>query len=560
MSDVYILGLACGGHHESAAALLKNGVCVAAAEEERFTRIKHDRAFPEHAIRYCLEYAQIRVDEVAQVGFFWQPWRGMGTRLAYVAAGVPNSLRRGSKNIGVLHDLLVAERTFRKSTGYRGPFTHVRHHLAHAASTFYSSPHERATILTLDGTGEVETTLIALGDGTSITPIVTSHWPHSLGHLYAALTQYLGFKKFEDEYKVMGLAAYGTPRHLDLFRNIVKTKGGAVVLDLSYLSYQYFSEQWYSHKWVDTFGPAREASDPLLMHHRDVAASLQARLSEVMCELAAYAVTQTGVRTLCLSGGVALNAVAVGALAESGVADHVYTNPVSGDAGCALGAAYYVHHVLRKNSVRTPLLSGFLGPAFSDEDIEAALRTERVTYERVPDPAEFGATLIAQGAIIGWFQGRAEYGHRALGARSILADPRDGTVRERLNALIKHREPFRPFAPSVLLGHEHAYFEWDRAVPYMTEVHRVRKEMQKVIPAVVHIDGSARFQSVDQKASPLFAKLIQSFGVLTGVPLVLNTSFNQSGEPIVLTPRDALRTFTKSGLDALVIGSFVVRR
>jgi carbamoyltransferase len=557
----YILGLSYHGNHESAAALLKDGELIAAAEEERFSRVKYDRSFPTRAIAFCLKEAGITADDLEHVGFFWQPWRGIGRRIGYALAGLPYSLSRGSRNAGVLFDLLSAQRIFRSATGYRGAFHFIEHHLTHAASVFYSSGFDEAAILTLDGTGEEASCWIGDGNGTTLTRFQHTLWPHSLGHLYATATQYLGFKKFADEYKVMGLAAYGAPRYLDMFRNIITVSPeGTFAIDLHYVDYQYFKERWYSDLWLRTFGPARSPGEELEERHKDIAASLQARLEEVVTELAAYALRRSGKKRLCLSGGVALNAVAVGALAESGVADAVYTNPVSGDAGCALGAAYFMHHCLLAHTARHPLPHAFWGEAFSDDEIEAILTKEHVSYEKLTDPAGTAAQLLANGHIIGWFQGRAEYGQRALGHRSILADPRHAATKEKINALVKHRESFRPFAPAILAEFQQEYFDWGAPVPFMTEVHPVREAQQERIPAVVHVDGTARLQTVQKETNPLFWELISHFHELTGVPVVLNTSFNMAGEPMVNSPEDALRTFQNSTLDALCIGHFLLKK
>ncbi len=557
---VYILGVTYFGNHESAAALLRDGVLVAAAEEERFTRVKFDRSFPTHSIEFCLDQAGISIENINHVGFFWKPWRGIGKRIAYAIRGLPGSLSRGSRGGRILFDLLSAERVLRRETGYSGPFHHIEHHLTHAASVFFSSPHEKAAVLSIDGTGETATCWIGTGNGNSLTPHRTTAWPHSLGHVYATVTQYLGFRAFEDEYKVMGLAAYGTPDYLHEFRKIIVVEDGALNIDLRYLSYQYFAEHWYSDRWVKTFGPPRSPNHPIDQRHKSIAASIQARLEEVLIELASYAVRTSGHDTLCLSGGVALNAVAVGALARSGICSHVYTNPVSGDSGTSLGAALHIHHAILGNASQHPLTHAYWGPTYSDNEIEDALKKHNLAYERLHSPAHRAAELLAAGDVIGWFQGRAEYGQRALGNRSILADPRRKEIKEKLNVTIKHRESFRPFAPSVLTKYQSDYFEWSRSCPFMTEVHAVRATKQAEIAAVVHADGTARLQTVEGDTNPLFAQLISEFHVRTGTPLILNTSFNVAGEPIVNSPDDAIITFQNAELDALVIGNFLVLR
>lgn len=557
---LYILGLTHSGHHDSAATLLKDGVLVAAVEENRFSRKKGDRSFPIDSINYCLKEAGITIHEIDHVGFFWQPWRGLFTRAQYAIRGLPQSLGRGGTNARILRDLFSARHTLNTKTGYRGDFHFLEHHITHAASTFFTSPYEHAAILSIDGSGESDTTWIGEGHRTALSHHVSSSWPHSLGHLYATATQFLGFSIFEDEYKVMGLAAYGKPTHLHVFRDIMRVEDGRLRIDLRYVAYHHLHTAWYSSTWIDAFGEPRRRHEPITEHHKNIAASLQARTEEILLELARYARDRSGATELCLSGGVALNAVALGKLAESGIFEKVFTNPVSGDSGCALGSALYIHHVLLKNAKKHTMHHAAWGPSFTNDEIEHALVAERIPYERVANPTETAADLISKGLVIGWFQGRAEYGERALGNRSILADPRTREIRDRINALVKHREAFRPFAPSILAEYQHDYFDWHTPSPFMTEVHSVRPEKRSLVPAVIHEDGSARLQTVTQNVLPLYYELIHAFFVRTGIPLILNTSFNESGEPIVGTPRDAVRTFLRCHLDALVIGTFLVLR
>lgn len=561
MGTQYILGLVYAGQHDASAALLKDGRLVAYAEEERFSRLKFDRSFPTRAIGHCLDTAGISVHDVAAVGYFIQPWRGIAKRMCYALAGLPDSLRRGSHNSRILAGLLSAERVFRKETGYAGPFHQLDHHLTHAAAAFFSSPFEQSAILSVDGTGETETCFLGSARDCTITRHAAVAWPHSLGHMYAAATEFLGFKSFSDEYKVMGLAPYGKPAYLDVFRDMIRPAAdGLFTVDLSFAGYPYNRWEYYSAKWLSVFGPPRKPEDPILDRHRDIAASLQARTEEVMFDLCNRLKELTGEKYLCLTGGVALNSVAVGKLIRSGLFSDIYTTPVSADAGCAMGAALYIHHIIRKNARKYPLPHAYWGSGWTDSEVRAAITASGLAFETVPDPAKTAAALIRDGHIVGWFQGRSEAGQRALGNRSILADPRDDSMKARINARVKYREPFRPFAPSLLESHMPEYFGIRRSVPFMTEVHPILPEKRSVVPAVTHVDGTGRPQTVTERSNPLYYKLIREFRRLTGIPMVLNTSFNVRGEPIVDSPRDAIRTFVNCGLDDLVMHSYWIRK
>ena len=557
----YILGLTYFGQHDSCAALIKNGQLIAASEEERFSRIKYDRSFPSQSIKFCLNQAGITINKIDQVGFFWQPWRGVGTRIFKAFRGLPESWNRGGKNAGILFDLLLAEKIFRQKTGYKGPFHFLDHHLTHAASTFFSSDFEKSAILSIDGTGETTTCWLGQADNKKFTNYKTTKWPDSLGHFYSMVTQYLGFEVFGGEYKTMGLSSYGKPEYLDEFRKIIRTDdSGGFKIDLDYTDYQYFKKRWYSYKWIRKFGPSRLPEENLAERHQNIASSLQARLEEVILELASYTLNLSGLEYLCLTGGVALNSLAVGKLAQRHIAKQIYTNPVSGDSGCALGSAYYINHIMLGKQERHPLVHAYWGASYSNHEIEKILQKYGLKYSTLEDPAQEAARLISQGQIIGWFQGRSELGQRALGNRSILADPRNASIKDKINSKIKNREPFRPFAPAILKEYQAEYFDCQHSVPFMTEVHPIKKEKQNMIPAVTHVDGTGRFQTVSQETNPLFWELINEFRKITGMPLVLNTSFNLNGQPIVDSPYDAADTFLKTGLDNLIIGRFLVKK
>ncbi len=540
---------------------MRHGRVVAAVEEERFTRNKFDRSFPSQSIDFCLKFAGITIDDIGHVGFFWQPWKGLGRRFAYAVRGLSASWGKVSKNLGVLQDLFLAEKVFRKQTGYKGKFYFLDHHLTHLASSYFSSGLNKSALISVDGTGEKTTCWMGMVEESSFKNFKKISWPHSLGHIYATTTQYLGFNMFADEYKVMGLSAYGTDRYLDIFREIIQLKpDGSFEIDLRYVDYQYFKKRWYSDRWLKTFGPHRLPGQEITIRHKDIAASLQKRLEEVLISLTAYVMGRAGKIPLCVSGGVMLNSKAVGRISESGLCEKVVTNPVLGDAGCALGAAYYIDRVLLGNAGSDLITSAFLGPDCRQKEVESILKQHGINYELISNPAKTAAVLLSRGYIIGWFQERAEFGQRSLGARSILADPRRRENVNLINKKIKFREPFRPFAPAILEDFQNVFFEFAGQVPFMTEIHQVKTEKRAQVPAIVHIDGSARMQTVSKIHNFLFWNLIDEFRKITNIPLVLNTSFNSADEPIVNSPQEALATFFKTDLDALVIGNCLVKK
>lgn len=560
MKDVYILGLTCLGGHDSCAALLKNGEIIAAAEEERFTRVKFDRSFPKNSISWCLKSAGISIDQISHAGFFWLPWSGILKRGFHMLRGFPNSFQKTSGKGSIFRDLILVEKTLRQETGFMGRFHYLNHHLTHAAGVFYSSGFDKAAIVSVDGTGEKITCWIGEGDGTSLKEYKTIKWPHSIGLLYTVATQYLGFKVFSDEYKVMGLSAYGKPAYIDEFRKILtNTKDGDFKLDPRYFDYIYYKEPMYSKKWVETFGPARGEMDAMEQRHMDIASSLQKRLEEVLKDICIYAINKRGSGPLCLTGGVALNSLAVGKIAELGTFD-IYTSPVSDDSGCALGAAYYIYHNILGHPRNKPLAYAYLGSEFTDKDIERTLKKSKLQYKKIRNPQRHAARRIAQGHVIGWYQGKSEIGQRALGNRSILADPRDKKMKDHVNIMVKYREFFRPFAPAILEEYQSKYFRWNKPVPYMTEVHVIRPEKRKIIPSVTHVDGTGRLQTVMKNTNRGFWNLINEFRIITGVPVVLNTSFNIKGEPIVDSPSDAIHTFSISGIDDLYLGNYWISK
>ena len=556
------------GEHDSAASLLQDGRLVAAAEEERFNRIKHAPfAFPLRAARYCLQAGGITPNEVDVVAFSFSPSVGLGR-------GVWHALRHFPQ----ANFIAVAE-VARRAWYLAGPaysryflklsprthFVAVPHHLAHAASAFFASPFDEAAVLVVDGIGEWPVTSLYHGVGNHLRSLATINFPHSLGLFYSAFTEYLGFEPFDGEYKVMGMAPYGEPRFYERLREIVRLPANGDAghrLDLHYFNFHrdYGNSTWYSPYMVQVFGPASTSAQMPPQVYLDIAASVQQRLEDALFHLAEHLRQRTQSRYLCLAGGVALNSVANGKIVQRGLFERVFVQPAAYDAGCALGAALYVQHCLLPGAQREPLRHVYLGPEYTASEIESLLCGNLIDYETVADPAETAADLLMQNKIVGWFQGRMEFGPRALGNRSILADPRRADMKERINAAVKFREPFRPFAPSVPEEHSDTYFEPVGGSPYMIRVTPVRAGMAERIPAVTHVDGSARLHTVSREVNPMYWRVLQRFGEKSGVPVLLNTSFNVRGEPIVCTPKEAIACFFNSGLDALILDRFLLRK
>jgi len=587
--DRYILGLS-AYYHDSAAALLRNGEIIAAAQEERFSRQKGDADFPAQAVAYCLQAAGIGIQDVEAVGFYDKPLlkfeRILETYLAVAPRGFRSFLKAGPLWI---KDKLYMDRQLHEALGWSGPIHYAEHHESHAASAFLPSPFDSAAILTLDGVGEWATTAFAVGQGADIQILKELHWPDSLGLLYSAFTYYLGFTVNSGEYKVMGLAPYGTPKHVAtiLERLMDLREDGSFRLNQEYFGYLdglTMTSPAFDHLFG---GPRREPEAPLTQREMDLAASIQVVCEEVMLRMARSLHRETGLPRLCLAGGVALNCVGNGRILREGPFEALWIQPASGDAGGALGVAQLVWH-RRLQQPRTPtpgrdrMAGSLLGPAYSPEEIATALAPYDAVLQR-PDRAELMtrvARALAAGEVVGWFSGRMEYGPRALGARSILADPRHPAMPARLNRKIKFREGFRPFAPSVLRERAAEWFDLAHDSPYMLLVAPVRQERQipvpeasgeaggierlyqarSDIPAVTHLDYSARIQTVTRDVNPDFHDLIAAFEALTGCPMLVNTSFNVRGEPIVCTPGDAYRCFMRTGLDLLVAGPYLLEK
>ena len=562
---VYLLGISCN-IHESSAALVKDGVLIAAAEEERFTRRKQESRFPGHAIAYCLREAGIDMRDVSYAGFYWQPWKGLVKRLQWVIRYFPESLQtfqRGRAWRGSVGTLLrhIAVPFRLRRMGFRGRFYFVDHHLAHAASAFFVSPYESAAVLTVDLCGESCTTLLGRARGREITPIKRFYLPHSLGIFYAGLTHFLGYQVNGDEYKVMGLAPYGRPRFADTFARMVRFENGELVNDSSWFTFHTGSAICYSPRFVAAFGaPCADERQVALPPYPDVAASGQQVLEDRMIDLATACQTHTGEKTLCMAGGVALNCAANGRLRDRGIFTDIWVQPAAGDAGCSLGIPFYIWHQRLGQPRRFVMEHAYWGPEYSADEIEEALGSAGLAVRRVDDVEQETAKLLADGCVIGWYQGRMEWGPRALGNRSILADPRRAEMKDVINRKVKFREPYRPFAPSVLEEDVQDYFHFRGTSPFMSFVCRVRDDKKDVIPAVTHVDGTARIQTVSRTHNPRYWTLIDAFKSQTGVPVVLNTSFNVKGEPIVCTPEDAVGCFLSTDLDFLVMGNTICHR
>lgn len=557
-----VLGLSCH-HHDAAACLVRDGVVVAAAHEERFTRRKACSDLPVQAARWCLGHAGIGVADLDRVAFYEKPYlkleRVVMSHLRSWPRSLPTFLRTMPAWLG---DRLVVPLELENTLGYRGEVAFVRHHSAHAASAFLPSPFESAAILTVDGVGEWACSTLARGRGDRIDVLAEQHYPDSLGLLYTAVTVWLGFEALQGEGKVMALADFGEPRHLEAFRELVDLReDGSIRLDPHAFGVVE-GQRMVGPGFVDRFGPPRQPGDPLEPRHHDVAASLQALLEDAVCRMARHLAARTGEADLCIAGGVGLNISATSRILEETPFRRLYIQPAAGDAGGALGAAVAVHHALNPGGRRWTMADARLGPAYDDAALRAVLEAHGAPVRRLDGDAlaDEVADRIARGGVIGWFQGRMEYGPRALGARSILADPRDPDMKDRLNARVKHREAFRPYGVSVLRDAVGEWFTPDRPSPFMLQVARVRPEVAARIPSAVHVNGTTRLQTVEAEPDPLYHRLLGAFGRRTGVPMVLNTSFNDRDEPMVCSPEDAWRCFARTGLDTLVLGPYLVDR
>jgi carbamoyltransferase len=586
---MYILGI--NAYHAGAAAcLILDGKLVAAAEEERFRRAKYWAGFPTEAIRYCLAEGGITAYDLDHVGISRNPSANLHKKVLFALSQRPsfNLVRSRLANAAKVHDpkSVLVQHLCLDGSALRAEFHNVEHHRAHLASAFYVSPFPEAALLSVDGMGDFVSTMWGVGRGNRLEVTGSINFPHSLGIFYTALSQWLGFPKYGDEGKVMGLAPYGQPTYLDEMHKIVRLqRDGTFELDLDAFVHHAggATMTWddgepvlgalYSAKLVDLLGPPGDrciyaefsdgsaASSAAHSKYVNVAASLQMMLEEAEFSLLRMVQRSTGQRALCMAGGVALNSAFNGKILPSLPFEEIYIQPAAGDAGTALGVAYYIYHQLLGQPRRYVMTDAATGPCFANDYIASSLERYGLDSEQLDDAAlcRTAAQLIADGNIVGWFQGRMEWGPRALGNRSILADPRRESMKDVLNARIKHREPFRPFAPSILREATGEYFDQDYPDPFMIKVYNVRPEKRRVIPAVTHVDGTGRLQTVDRDATPLYWQVIKEFENVTGVPVVLNTSFNEN-EPIVCRPEEAIECFLRTRMDALVVGNHVVRK
>ena len=592
---MYILGIS-AFYHDSAACLLKDGEIVSAAQEERFTRKKHDADFPRCAIEYCLKEAGIGANDINNVVFYEKPFVKFERLLETYLAFAPKGFKSFAKAMPVwIKDKLFQKAAlikelnniFSDDVNWRERLLFSEHHLSHAASAFYPSPFENAAVLTLDGVGEWTTTSLAVGKGSDLKVLKEIHFPHSLGLLYSAFTYYTGFKVNSGEYKVMGLAPYGEPKYVDLIKEklITVADDGSYQLDMSY--FDYATGLTMTNKKFDALfgGPPRTSEAELTQRDMDLAASVQKVTEDIVTQIARDIARDTGERNLCLAGGVALNCVANGTLLREKIFENIWIQPAAGDAGGALGAAlsaWYLHHNSERevSSERDAMKGAYLGPEFKDAEIEAELEACGTKFKKLSDDEliEHVATALADEKAVGWMQGRMEFGPRALGGRSIIADPRSPAMQKQLNLKVKYRESFRPFAPSVLREDVNEWFEHDTDSPYMLLVADVQKDKRLTmtdeeetlfgvdklnvprssVPAITHVDYSARIQTVHADTNPRYHNVISKFKEKTGCPLVVNTSFNVRGEPIICSPTDAFKCFMGTELEVLAIGNYLM--
>lgn len=561
-----ILGL---NDSNSAAAIIRDGDLVAMAREERFDRIKFSDSYPTHAVAYCLEEAGISLKDVDKVVFAWNPGHELEPQDSAAAIRhhknflhyIPNNLLRhiggDKKNKRILG---ISERLDFIDGKLEVEF--LPHHSCHAASAFFVSPYDDAAIITIDAYGDDITSEMFLGKDNQIKSIGQTMFPHSMGQVYAAVTQFLGYRANCDEWKVMGLAPYGELEYYDEFSKLLyfDRELGALRFNLDYFMYYTWHPRRYSDQFIRLFGPERYYGDELTKRHWNIAASFQRRVEDVVLEMCTYLYEKTGSSNLCMAGGVAMNSKMNGRIQNESPFENVWIQPNADDAGGSLGACFYYWNQVLGNPRSFTMVHDYWGPGFSDEQIKAALDDSLIPYERLENIEKAAAEAIANNKIICWFQGRMEAGQRALGNRSILADPRDPDMKDKINNLIKHREWYRPFTPSVIEECQAEFFESDVPSHFMQLVYMIKEEKREQIPAVTHIDGSGRLQTVQRKTNEKYWKLISEFRKLTGIGMVLNTSFNDNDEPIVCTPKDAIRTFFGTGLHELYIGNYRIMK
>lgn len=585
---MFILGLN-AYHGDSAAALLKDGKVICAIEEERIRRIKHWAGFPSEAIKFCLKDAGITINDVDYITIGRNPSAHLFKKAAGSIKKIlnPKFLKDRATNIRKVMNIkselaLALEPVYAEASPgkldpsqIRAEIKHIEHHRSHMASAFFASPFDDSAILSIDGFGDFSSTMIGTGEGNKINVIESVTYPHSLGIFYTALTQFLGFPWYGDEYKVMGLAPYGKPKYLDKLKDVVRIKtNGLFELNEKYFIHSTvgvamtwengapFIDKLYSDKLVLEFGKPRDKEGPLTEYHKDLAASVQQLCEEVIFHILNHLHRKTGMKNICIAGGVAQNSVANGKVLQKTPFEKVYIPSAGYDAGTAIGSALWLYNQILGNGRKEFVRSTFYGASFSNDEIEEVLKKNNVSYKRYKDESEIveqAAELLANGAVIGWFQGRTEFGPRALGNRSVLAHPGRPDAKDLINSKIKRRESFRPFAPSILREYVSEYFETNDDAFFMEKVFMIKEDKREKLPAVTHVDGSGRLQTVHKDVSPLYYKLIDRFREKTGLPILLNTSFNEN-EPIVNTPQEALDCYLRTELDALILGNCIVER
>lgn len=567
-------------HADASAAIFRDGVMIAATEEERFRRIKHWAGFPSMAVAFCLKEANVSLQEVDHIAIGRDPNAKFWNKLLFISKHPVSSFHFvrdrffNRKKVTSIEEELSAIGGIDASL-LKNKIHQVEHHRSHLASAFYASPFNEAAVLSIDGSGDFTTTMLGVGNGTDIEVIDSIDFPHSLGIFYTAFTQLLGFPHYGDEYKVMGLAPYGNPSLTNKMHDVLEwTSDGLFKLDLSFFrspskGFVNYNEEahlpivpsLFGEKMIELFGKPRTKEEPLTPYHKDLAASVQRFTEETIFHVLNHLQKRTGLDKVCIAGGVAQNSVSNGKITRNTAFKEVYIPSAGHDAGISMGAAQYVYHQTLKQKRVAAVWSAYTGARFSNEEIEKVLQEKNIAYKKMNDDVlfEYVAERLVNAGVIGWFNGRAEFGPRALGARSILADPRRSDAKDLLNSKIKRRESFRPFAPSILKEYVDEYFEVNDVVPFMEKVFPIKKEKQELIPAVTHVDGTGRLQTVDVTVSPRYYALIEAFRRKTGVPIVLNTSFNEN-EPIVNSPQEALDCFLRTQMDMLVMENIIVER
>ena len=576
---MYILGLN-AYHADSSAAILKDGELIAATEEERFRRVKHWAGFPSMAVQFCLKEAGISLSQVDHISIGRDPKAKMDKKILFLLknpGGGWNAVLdrlKNAKKVSSLEEEFVKIDASVSKQEIKGKIHYIEHHRSHLASAFFASPFEESALLSIDGSGDFSTTMIGIGRGNQIEIIDSVDFPHSVGLFYTAFTQLLGFPHYGDEYKVMGLAPYGEPKYVDQLKDVIHfTEDGLFTLNQKYFRsaksgiISYGNDHipvvaaLYSEYMIEKFGAVRKKEEELSQYHKDMAASVQRFAEQLIFHILTHLQKRTGLQNVCIAGGVAQNSVANGKITRNTPFKNIYIPSAGHDAGISMGCALYVYNHVLKQPRAKAVWSAYTGSRFSNEEIEIYLQSRAITYKRYEDEELYHKVTdrLINAGVVGWFNGRAEFGPRALGARSIIADPRRNDAKELLNSKIKRRESFRPFAPSILKEYVPEYFEVMDEVPFMEKVFPIKKDKRHLIPAVTHADGTGRLQTVDKNITPRYYQLIETFRQKTGVPILLNTSFNEN-EPIVNSPEHALECFLRTSMDMLVLENCVVER